>query len=102
MVEQNVAMSVGMNMLVGSTEPRAARSTMIASGIIVRPEVLSTRNVIWALDAVSGSGLISCNSFMAFNPNGVAALSRPRILALKFMMMDPVAGWSLGTSGNSL
>ena len=36
---------------------------------------------------------------MAFNPNGVAALSRPSILADTFMKMEPMAGCPLGTPG---
>jgi hypothetical protein len=37
---------------------------------------------------------------MAFNPKGVAALSRFNKLAEKFIMIWPVAGWSFGISGN--
>ena len=39
---------------------------------------------------------------MALRPSGVAALSRPSMLAAMFMKMEPVAGWPLGMSGNSL
>ena len=39
---------------------------------------------------------------MALRPSGVAALSRPSMLAAMFMKIEPVAGWPLGMSGNSL
>ena len=39
---------------------------------------------------------------MARSPSGVAALSRPSVLAAMFMKMLPVAGWPLGMSGKSL
>jgi hypothetical protein len=68
--------------------------------MIVSPEVLSTRNMIWAFVAVSLSGFSSCSSFIALRPSGVAALSSPSMLAAKFMMTDPMAGCSGGTSGN--
>ena len=44
----------------------------------------------------------SCNSFMAFSPIGVAALSKPNKLAEMHMKMEPVAGWSFGIPGKSL
>jgi hypothetical protein len=37
--------------------------------------------MIWLSDALDFSVLTSCMLSMAFNPNGVAALSRPRKLA---------------------
>ena len=70
-------------------------------GISVMPAVLSTRNMIIGLLAVSFCGLISCNSRIAFRPSGVAALSRPSMLALKFMTMLPLAGWPAGISGKT-
>ena len=51
--------------------------------------------------AVSFLGFNSCNSLIAFNPNGVAALSNPNILAETFMNIDPKAGCPLGTPGKS-
>ena len=53
-----------------------------------------------ALVAVSLSGLIPWSSSMAFNPSGVAAFPNPRILADIFNTIEPMAGWSSGTSGN--
>ena len=69
---------------------------------MVSPEVLSTRNIIIGLVAVSFRVLRLCSCSMALSPSGVAALSRPSILAAMFMKMEPVAGWPLGMSGNSL
>ncbi len=74
---------------------------MTVVGISVMPAVLSTRNMIIGLLAVSGFGLISCSSRMAFRPSGVAALSRPSMLALKFITMLPLAGWPGGMSGKT-
>ena len=44
----------------------------------------------------------SCNCFIAFRPNGVAALSKPSMLAEKFISIEPEAGWFFGSSGNNL
>ena len=74
---------------------------MMDSGISTGPAVCSTRNMIWALEAVSLSGFSSCKLCIAFSPNGVAALSRPSILAEKLIIICPLAGWFGGTSGNS-
>ena len=51
--------------------------------------------------AVSFCGFISCISFMAFSPSGVAALSSPSMLAEMFMNIEPKAGWLRGRSGKS-
>lgn len=56
--------------------------------------------MICALDATSLFGFNSWRLCMAFNPIGVAALSRPSMFAEKFMMMCPPAGWLFGTPGN--
>ena len=58
------------------------------------------RNITMALLAVSLSGLSDCSSSMAFRPSGVAAFPRPNILADMLSTMEPMAGWSGGTSGN--
>ncbi len=68
----------------------------------VSPEVFSTRNMICALEAVFLSGLVSCISCMAFNPIGVAALSRLSMFAAIFIIIDPCAGCDLPSSGKSL
>ena len=75
------------------------RMAMTEVGISVKPAVLSTRNMICALVAVSGRSLSDCSSCMAFRPRGVAALSRPSRLALMFMVIAPCAGWPAGTPG---
>ena len=68
-------------------------------GTRVSPEVLSTRNMIIGLVAVSFLGFSSCSCSIAFSPMGVAALSSPNMLAAKFMKMVPVTGCPLGMSG---
>ena len=62
------------------------------TGMMVSPLVLSTRNMIMGLVAVSFFVFSSCSCSMAFSPSGVAALSRPSMLAAMFMKMLPVAG----------
>jgi hypothetical protein len=81
-----------MKISVGSAAPICVRYTITLMGIIVSPAVLSTRNMIWALEAVSLIGLSSCISFIAFSPRGVAALSRPSMLAEKFIRIEPKTG----------
>ena len=73
---------------------------MMLTGMSVRPDVLSTRNIIMGLEAVSFLAFSSCICSMAFSPSGVAALSRPSMLAAMFMKMLPVTGCPLGMSGN--
>ena len=87
----------------------------------VRPEVLSTKNMIMGFVAVTFSAAASlslrrpracccstpssCIAFscsIAFRPRGVAALSRPSMLAAMFIKMLPVTGCPFGMSGNSL
>ena len=75
---------------------------MMLTGMMVSPEVLSTRNIIMELEAVSFFALSACSSSMALRPSGVAALSNPSILAEMFMKILPKTGWFLGISGNSL
>ena len=61
---------------------------------------MSTSIMIIASEAVSFFGFSSCNSFIAFNPIGVAALSSPRMLADTFRTMLPDAGCPFGMPGN--
>ena len=100
-VEQNVASRSGTNTSVGCSAPICARYTMMETGMMVSPEVLSTRNIIIGSVAVSLRGLSVWSCSMAFSPSGVAALSSPSMLAAMFMKMDPVAGCPLGMPGNS-
>ena len=89
-----------MKISVGFAAPCTARKVITEIGITVSPEVFKTRNMICASEARSFSGLSSCNSFIAFNPSGVAALSKPNMFAEKFIMIEPQAGWFLGNAGN--
>ena len=58
--------------------------------------------MIIGLLAVSFFGFSSCNPSIAFRPKGVAALSKPSILAARFIKILPVTGCPLGISGNNL
>src|SRR6476659_9559882 len=87
-----VAIIRGTNTLVGLVLPLLARYAIMEIGISVRPLVCNTRNMICELLAVSFFGFSSCKLFIARKPNGVAALSRPSILALKFITICPMAG----------
>ena len=57
--------------------------------------------MICALDAVPGSLFNVSRLSIAFRPKGVAALSRPSMLALKFITISPIAGCCSGISGNN-
>ena len=100
-VEQLVAIRMGMNTAAGSLAPNWARYSRMVTGNRVTAEVLSTRNRICASLATRGSGFRVCRSFMALMPSGVAALSRPRMFADRFRVMDEIAGWPAGTPGIS-
>src|SRR5689334_17631716 len=92
MVEQLVASKIGRNTSVGSAAPCWARYMKIVTGSKVRDDALSTRNRICALLATVVLGLSSCNARIALRPIGVAALSRPRVLAAKLRVIRPMAG----------
>ena len=100
-VDALVASRIGRNTRVGSGAPCWARYIKMVTGSRVSDEALSTRNRICALLAVVLLGFSVCRERMAFRPIGVAALSRPRPLAAKFMVIRPRAGWPRGTSGIS-
>src|SRR5690554_7648077 len=80
-VEKKVARRMGRKMSAGLAAPNWARYTIMEMGMMVSPEVLSTKNMIWGLEADSLWGLTVCISFMAFKPMGVAALN-PQIMFL--------------------
>ena len=98
-VAMAVAISMGMKTSVGLAAPPWARYIMMLMGIRQSPDELSTRNIIMASVAVSFLGLSFCISCMARSPMGVAALSRPSILAEMFMKIAPMAGCPLGIPG---
>ena len=58
---------------------------IIVVGIIVTAAVFRMIKVIMLLDAVSFSLFNSCSDFIAFNPNGVAALPTPNIFIIIFI-----------------
>ena len=102
MVATLVANRMGMKTSVGVCAPLAARKARIVVGMMVSPEVLSTKNMIIGLVAVSFLTLSSCICAMARSPVGVAALSSPNMFEAMFMKMLPNTGWPLGMSGKSL
>ena len=91
-VEMVVVIRVGIKISVGCAAPIWARYIIMLMGMRIKPEVLMTKNIIIGLVAVSFLGFSDCSSSIAFNPNGVAALSRPSMFALRFMKMEPKAG----------
>lgn len=64
-------------------------------GTSVKPLVFNRRNVIILCDAVSLLSFSSWRDFIAFNPNGVAALPSPKILAAIFDEIYPKLSWFL-------
>ena len=96
-----VARSMGMKMSVGVCAPLAALMARILVGIMVSPDVLSTKNIIMGLVAVSFLPFSSCICCIALSPVGVAALSSPSMLEAIFMKMLPMTGWFFGMSGNN-
>ena len=69
-------------------------------GTSVKPLVFNRRNVIILCDAVSLLSFSSWRDFIAFNPNGVAALPSPKILAAIFDEIYPKLSWFFGISLN--
>ena len=98
-VEQVVATSAVPMMAVGWTDPAAARTATALAGMSCTELVLSARKVHIALVAVPGRGFNFSRSCMARSPSGVAALASPSMLAAMFMIIEPMAGCSAGTSG---
>ena len=66
----------------GLDEPFNILKDITVVGIIVTDEVFIMRKVIILLVAVSLVLFNSCILFMAFNPNGVAALPSPNIFII--------------------
>src|SRR5688572_4019073 len=85
MVATNVAIMHGMKISIGLAALAAERKAMMLTGIRVRPEACRQRNIICGLEATALFGFNSCKLSMAFIPKGVAALSRPRRFAEKFI-----------------
>ena len=87
-----VVSRMGRKTSAGFAAPYCARYIIIVIGTTVRPEAFRLRNMIMASLAVSLRGFSSWSCCMARRPMGVAALSRPSMLAEMFMKMDPAAG----------
>src|SRR5258708_28283598 len=88
-VATNVAIMQGIKISVGLAAEgfTAARDAIMLTGIKVRPEACRHKNIICALEALSLFGLICCRLSIVLIPKGVAALSSPKRLAEKFIIM---------------
>src|SRR5690242_5533387 len=91
-VAANVAIMHGIKIEVGLAAFREARIAIMLTGISVNPEACKHKNMICEFEAVSLFGLSSCRLSIALMPKGVAALSRPKRLAEKFITICPMAG----------
>src|SRR5258706_10994108 len=100
-VATNVTIIHGMNISVGFSALAEARTAIMLTGINVGPHACRHKNMIWASDATDLLGLISCRLSIVFKPKGVAALSNPKRLAEKFIIICPIAGWPFGIPGKS-
>src|SRR6266550_5827978 len=98
---QSVARSAVPTMAVGRVDPAAARIAIAVAGINCTELVLIARKVHIALEATLGRGFNDSKSRIARRPSGVAALPRPSMFAAMFINIEPIAGWSGGTSGNN-
>src|SRR5947207_2534159 len=96
---QQVARNAEGTMAVGLVEPEIASKPIAVVGTSWIEAVLIARKVHIALVATPGRGFNFSRSAMARRPSGVAAFPRPSMLAAIFITMDPIAGWSGGTSG---
>src|SRR6202011_2369963 len=98
---QSVAKNAVPTITVGRADPAAARIAIAVAGISCTELVLIARNVHIAFEATPGRGFSDSKSRMARRPSGVAAFPSPSIFAAMFMSIEPIAGWSGGTSGNN-
>ncbi len=78
-------MSVGYKIFIGSVEPLLKRKVAIVVGIICSADVFKTQNKTMLWEAKFLSLFDFLNFFIAFNPNGVAALPSPNKLAETFI-----------------
>ena len=93
-------MRVGIQIAPGDVLPAAARTIIVPDGAIsVMAEVLIATKSTIALEALCEPWLRVARSFMAFRPKGVAAFPIPMMFDAMFITIDPIAGWSGGTSG---
>jgi hypothetical protein len=90
-MEQLVAKIVAPTISVGLAELKLTRTAIMVAGIKVIQEVFSARKVHIPSEASLRPPFNFCSSCMAFNPKGVAAEPKPRMLADRFMMMAPRA-----------
>ncbi len=87
MVATNVVIMQGTKISVGFADFKEALTAMILTGIKEKPAACKHKNMSCAFEAVCLVGFISCKLSIAFKPNGVAALSSPKRLAEKFIII---------------
>ena len=86
---------------VGRAAPAAARIAIAVAGINCTELVLIAKKVHIAFEATPGRGFNDSKSRIARSPSGVAAFPSPSMFAAIFISIEPIAGWSGGTSGNN-
>lgn len=109
----NVATIAGAITAVGFTLPYCCLYTIILTGISCREEIFKIRKSHISFEAVRSFFTLSdrysgfplsasslANSSIAFNPAGVQAQPSPKIFAIRFVEIYPLAGWSRGMFGN--
>ena len=84
---QIVDNQTGKMICVGFFEPSELLIEITVVGIICKDAVFKTINIIILSHKVYLSLLSFCNSFIAFNPKGVAAFPSPNILATIFIII---------------
>jgi len=100
MAAQVVAMMDVPTMAVGLMALLAARTAIAVAGMSWIELVLIARYVHIALVAVPGRGLSVSRSFMARN-RAAWRRAQAKDAGAIFISIEPIAGWSAGTSGNS-
>ena len=81
-VDKNVVTIVAVIISLAFVDPFNTRRLITVVGIIVTDDVLIIRKVIMLREATLLSLFNLFNSFMAFNPNGVAAFPKPNIFIM--------------------
>ena len=98
-VAEALANQVGKKIAAGFCDSSDTRSAIIPDGRSASADVLMARNMTIALVAVPVRLLSFSSSSMAFIPNGVAAFTRPSMLAEIFRSIALIAGQLDGTVG---
>ena len=95
-----VAIHTGTIIEVGLTESNEVLTAITVVGITCKEAVFITINVAIEFDNFSLLGFFSCIVSIAFNPKGVAAFPKPKILATIFIEISLYSLSCLLISGN--